>query len=124
MTSGRGVDVVFDPVGIAQEAALRCVAHGGKLLIVGFAGGNIPAYAANRILLKGCSVMGIRAGEAGRQDPEMRHQELQVLRALSEKGLLRPLVSGTYPLQDFCAAMAMLGNREAVGRIALTVDSS
>ena len=66
--------------------------------------------------------MGIRAGEAGRQDPEMRHQELQALRALSEKGLLRPLVSGTYPLQDFREAMAMLGNREAVGRIALTVD--
>ena len=122
LTSGRGVDVVFDPVGIAQEAALRCVAHDGKLLIVGFAGGGIPAYAANRILLKGCSVMGIRAGEAGRRNPEMRGQELQALRALSEKGLLRPFVSGTYPLQDFREAMAMLGNREAVGRIALTVD--
>ena len=124
MTSGRGVDVVLDPVGIAQEAALRCVAQEGKLLIAGFAGGTIPAYAANRILLKSCSVMGIRAGEAGRRDPEMRRQELQGLCALAGKGLLRPFVSASYPLQDFCKAMAMLGNREAVGRIALKVDAN
>jgi NADPH2:quinone reductase len=122
MTSGRGVDVVLDPVGIAQEAALRCVAQEGKLLIAGFAGGTIPAYAANRILLKGCTVMGIRAGEAGRRDPEMRRKELEALLALGEKGLLRPFVSASYPLQDFSRAMAVLGNREAVGRIALVVD--
>ena len=122
MTSGRGVDVVLDPVGIAQDAALRCVAQEGKLLIVGFAGGTIPAYAANRILLKGCSVMGIRAGEAGRQDPEMRRLELEALCALGEKGLLRPFVSASYPLQDFCKAMAMLENRQAMGRIALRID--
>ena len=54
LTSGKGVDVVLDPVGIAQEAALRCLAWNGKLLIAGFAGGGIPSYAANRILLKGC----------------------------------------------------------------------
>lgn len=53
LTSGAGADVVFDPVGIAQEAALRCLAWHGKLLIAGFAGGTIPAYAANRVLLKG-----------------------------------------------------------------------
>jgi NADPH:quinone reductase len=119
MTSGRGVDVVLDPVGIAQEAALRCVAPEGKLLIAGFAGGSIPAYAANRILLKGCSVIGIRAGEAGRRDPEMRRQELKALCALGESGRLRPFVSASYPLEDFSEAMAMLANRRAVGRIAL-----
>ena len=72
LTSGAGVDVVLDPVGIAQEAALRCLAWNGKLLIAGFAGGGIPSYAANRILLKGVSVIGVRAGEAGRHDPAMR----------------------------------------------------
>jgi len=121
MTSGNGVDVVLDPVGIAQEAALRCVAHEGKLLIAGFAGGSIPAYAANRILLKGCSVIGIRAGEAGRRDPELRRQELDALCALGARGLLRPFVSASFPLHDFCDAMAMLANRQAVGRVALNV---
>jgi NADPH2:quinone reductase len=124
VTSGRGVDVVLDPVGIAQEAALRCVAPEGKLLIAGFAGGEIPAYAANRILLKGCSVIGIRAGEAGRRNPTTRRQELAALCALGEKGLLRPFVSASYPLQDFCKAMTMLANRQAVGRIALQVGSN
>ncbi|HUC46594.1 MAG TPA: NADPH:quinone oxidoreductase family protein, partial [Hyphomicrobiaceae bacterium] len=62
LTADRGVEVVLDPVGFEQASVLRCLAHGGKLLIAGFAGGSIPAYAANRILLKGCSVIGVRAG--------------------------------------------------------------
>jgi NADPH2:quinone reductase len=122
VTSGRGVDIVLDPVGIAQDAALRCVAPEGKLLIAGFAGGSIPAYAANRILLKGCSVIGIRAGEAGRQNPQMRRQELDALCALAGNGRLRPFVSASYPLQDFAKAMGTLESRQAVGRVALAVQ--
>jgi NADPH:quinone reductase len=118
-TQGRGADVVLDPVGLAQETALRCVAPGGRLLIAGFAGGSIPAYAANRILLKGCSVLGIRAGEAGRNNPEMRRREIADLLELAEKGLARPLVSAQFPLEDFAAAMRILGDRKAVGRVAL-----
>ncbi len=90
LTSGAGADVVLDPVGIAQEQALRCVAPEGKLLIAGFAGGAIPAYAANRILLKGCTVIGVRAGEAGRRNPAMRARELDALLALAAQGLVRP----------------------------------
>jgi NADPH2:quinone reductase len=121
MTSGRGVDVVLDPVGIAAEPALGCVAQEGILLVAGFAGGSIPAYAANRILLEGCSVIGIRAEEAGRRDPEMRRQELEALCALGESGLLRPFVSTSYSLDDFRKAMARLANRQAVGRVALRI---
>ena len=121
LMSGAGVDVVLDPVGIAQEAALRCLAWGGKLLIAGFAGGGIPSYAANRILLKGCSVIGVRAGEAGRHDPAMRKAELEELLALGSKGLVRPLVSERVPLERFAEAMQMLAERRAVGRVALVV---
>jgi hypothetical protein len=87
LTSGTSADAVFDPVGIAQDVALGCVAHGGKLLIAGFAAGSIPAYAANRILLRGCSVIGIRAGEAGRHNPQMRRRELEPVYALAAQGL-------------------------------------
>jgi NADPH:quinone reductase len=121
-TLGAGADVVFDPVAIGQESALRCVAYGGKLLVVGFAGGTIPAYTANRILLKGCSVIGIRAGEAGRRNPEMRRRELETLDALAAQGIARPLVSASYPLDRYAEAMQLLGTRQAIGRIALTTE--
>jgi NADPH:quinone reductase len=124
LTSGAGVDVVLDPVGIAQEAALRCLAWNGKLLIAGFAGGGIPSYAANRILLKGCSVIGVRAGEAGRHDPAMRKAELEELLALGAKGLVRPLVSERVPLERFADAMRMLAERRAIGRVALGVGGA
>lgn len=122
-TSGAGVDVVFDPVGIAPEAALRCLAWHGKLLIAGFAGGSIPSYAANRILLKGCSVIGVRAGEAGRHDPAMRKAELEELLALGGKRLVRPFVSAFLPLENYAEAIRRLGDRKAIGRIALDIDA-
>jgi NADPH:quinone reductase len=119
LTAGAGADAVFDPVGIAQDVALRCVAHGGRFLIAGFAGGVIPAYAANRILLKGCSVIGVRAGEAGRHDAPMRRRELEALRALVARGLVRPLATASYPLERYAEAMRLLRERRAIGRVAL-----
>jgi NADPH2:quinone reductase len=124
LTAGRGVDMVLDPVGIAQESALRCLAHRGKLLIAGFAGGGMPAYAANRILLKGASVIGVRAGEAGRQDPAMRRRELEALLALGASGQLRPHVSARFALEDFAGAMRMLQHRQAIGRVVLTIAAN
>ncbi len=123
LTSGRGADIVLDPVGIAQQAALRCVAPQGKLLIAGFAGGSIPAYAANRILLKGCSVIGVRAGEAGRRDPAMRKREVDAVLALADRGLARPFVYARFPLQRWAEAMRMLQDRRAIGRVALEMDA-
>jgi NADPH:quinone reductase len=124
LTSGAGVDVVFDPVAIGGDSALRCLAYDGKFLVVGFASGTIPAYAANRILLKGCSVVGIRAGEAGRRNPKMRRRELETLCALAAQGIVRPLVSVSYPLQQYAQAMQLLGRRQVIGRVALTNDGN
>jgi NADPH2:quinone reductase len=121
LTSAEGVDVALDPVGIAQEAALRCLAWNGKLLVAGFAGGTIPAYAANRVLLKGCSVIGVRAGEAGRRNPAMRQREFEALLALAEQGLVRPFVSECFPLDAYAKAMRLLESRQAIGRIALQI---
>jgi len=124
LTADRGVEVVLDPVGFEQASVLRCLAHGGKLLIAGFAGGSIPAYAANRILLKGCSVIGVRAGEAGRQDPALRRGELDGVLTLAAQGLVRPLVSARFPLPEWAAAMRLLKSRKAIGRVALEMDGA
>jgi NADPH:quinone reductase len=119
LTAKRGVDAIFDPVGAAQEPVLRCLTHGGKLLIAGFASGAIPTYAANRILLKGCSVIGVRAGEAGRHDPALRQRELADLVDLAARGLAKPVVSARLPLAWFALGLEMLGRRQVIGRIAL-----
>jgi NADPH2:quinone reductase len=124
LTAGEGVDMVLDPVGVEQASVLRCLAPGGKLLIAGFAGGSIPAYAANRILLKGCSVIGVRAGEAGRQDPARRRRELDAVLALAAQGQVRPLVSARFPLPEWAAAMRLLKSRKAIGRVALEMDGA
>jgi NADPH2:quinone reductase len=121
-TGGVGADVVFDPVGLSQQAALRAVAWNGKLLVVGFSAGAIPAYQANRILLKGASVLGVRAGETGRKDPKLRQQEYAALASLARAGRAKPLVSASFPLAHFAPAMRLLAERRAIGRIALTVE--
>jgi NADPH2:quinone reductase len=123
VTGGRGVDVLFDPVGIAQESALRCLRHGGKLLVVGFAGGHIPSYAANRILLRGCTIIGVRAGEAGRHDPEMRRREHMELCEFAERDRIRPFVSESHRLEHCAVALRRLADRKALGRIALKVTA-
>jgi len=122
LTAGAGADLIFDPVGITPEAALRCLAWNGKLLVVGFTAGAIPAYAANRVLLKGASVLGVRAGEAGRRDPAQRQQELAALQALALQGLVKPLVSAQFPLAGFADALRLLAERQAIGRVALLTE--
>lgn len=122
LTAGRGADIVLDPVGILPEEALRCVVPQGRVIIAGFAGGTIPNYAANRILLRSASVIGVRAGEAARQNPELREREQAELFRLAEAGRVRPHISATLPLQEFARAMHLLRDRHAIGRVALAMD--
>ncbi len=122
LTSGAGADVVLDPVGIAQEQALRCVAPEGKLLIAGFAGGTIPAYAANRILLKGCTVIGVRAGEAGRRNPACGRASWTPCSRSPRKAWC-----GRSSPRGFrwkaAEAMLTLQERRAIGRIVLEIGT-
>lgn len=120
ITDDRGVDVVFDPVGgEVLKQSLRAVAWGGRVLVVGFASGTIPELAANRILLKGCSVIGVRAGEAGRQDPARGRAALAALLDYAARGHLRPHISHRLPLSDFAHGMRLLIERQAIGRVVL-----
>ncbi len=116
----EGVDVIYDPVGIAPEIALRCVAWGGRVLIVGFAGGTIPQYTANRVLLKGAAIVGVRAGEFGRRFPARRTVEIGEIVRLAT--IHRPVVTASYPLDHFADALAALEQRRACGRVALVAQ--
>lgn len=122
LTEGRGAQVVLDPVGLQAEEATRCLAIGGRLLIIGFAGGSIPSYPANRLLLKCASLIGVRAGEAARHDPAMRVREMKEMMALASAGRLTPHVSATFPLAAYAHAMNALMLRTAIGRVALTMQ--
>lgn len=119
ITGGRGVDVVFDPVGgEIFEQSLRCIAWGARLLVIGFTGG-IGVAKTNLVLIKGASVLGVRAGEAARQNPSLVAARTNALLQWAEAGRVRPNVSHRLPLTDVAQAMRLLTARKVIGRVAL-----
>jgi NADPH2:quinone reductase len=122
ITQGRGVDIVFDPVGgEVFENSVRCIAWGARLLVIGFTGG-IGLARTNLILMKGASVLGVRAGEAVRKDPALGKARMAALSAWAEAGKVRPHVSHRVPLEDYASAMRLLIERKAIGRVALVME--
>jgi NADPH2:quinone reductase len=119
ITDGRGADVVFDPVGgTVFEDSVRCIAWGARLLVIGFTGG-IGLARTNLLLIKGASVLGVRAGEAARKNPALGEARLKALLEWAEGGKLRPNVSHRLPLAEVARAMRLLSERKAIGRVAL-----
>src|SRR6266404_6064180 len=119
ITEGRGADVVFDPVGGAIfEESVRCIAWGARLLVIGFTGG-IGLARTNLLLIKGASVLGVRAGEAVRRNPALGEMRLKALLEWAEAGRIRPNISHRLPLEDYAKAMRLLMERKAIGRVAL-----
>ena len=121
LTEGRGADVVFDPVGGAVfEDSVRCIAWGARLLVIGFTGG-VGLARTNLLLIKGASVLGVRAGEAVRRNPAAGEARIGKLLEWAEAGKLRPHVSHRLPLENYAQAMRLLIDRKAIGRVALTM---
>jgi NADPH2:quinone reductase len=119
LTEGRGVDVVFDPVGGETfENSLRCIAWGARLLVIGFTGG-IGLARTNLVLMKGASVLGVRAGEAVRKNPQLGEARMKALLEWAEAGKIRPNISHRLPLEYYAQAMRLLIDRKAIGRVAL-----
>jgi NADPH:quinone reductase len=119
ITDGRGANVVFDPVGgEVFENSLRCIAWGARVLVIGFTGG-IGLARTNLVLIKGASVLGVRAGEAVRRNPALGDVRLKALTAWAEAGKIRPHISHRLPLEDYAQAMRLLIDRKAIGRVAL-----
>jgi NADPH2:quinone reductase len=121
ITDGRGADVVFDPVGgEIFEDSLRCIAWGARLLVIGFTRG-IGLARTNLLMIKGASVLGVRAGEAVRKNPALGEVRMKALLAWADEGKIRPHISHRLPLEDYAQAMGLLMDRKAIGRVALTM---
>lgn len=123
LTGGRGADVIFDPVGgDVFDESTRCTAFDGKLLVIGFTSGRIAELKTNIPLIKGFSVVGVRAGEYGRQFPERGAENVAAIWAWAHQGRTRPLVHAEVPLDQTLEALRMLQNREVVGKVIVRPD--
>ncbi|QRF61662.1 NADPH:quinone oxidoreductase family protein [Variovorax paradoxus] len=123
LTGGRGVDVVYDPVGgDYSEPALRGMAWRGRFLVVGFAAGRIPSLPLNLPLLKGCAVLGVFWGAFTRNEPEVNAANLSELMQWVGDGRLRPHVSARYPLERAADALDDLVQRRVHGKVVLTTE--
>jgi NADPH2:quinone reductase len=121
----EGVDLVFDPVGGELfEQALRLPAWNGRVLVIGFASGRIGTARANLPLIKGYSIIGVRAGEATRREPALALRATRRIAAWTAGGALRPLISHSLPLAEAASALRSLENRTALGRIVLLPPDS
>ncbi len=120
LTNGDGADVIYDPVGgdIFDES-LRCIAWGGRLLVVGFASGRIPLAATNKVLIKGCAVIGVRAGEYARRDPVGGIENHEIILDMANSGLLKPRIHATFPLTQAAEGMDLLTQRKVIGKVVL-----
>ncbi|HYN37689.1 MAG TPA: zinc-binding dehydrogenase, partial [Rhodospirillales bacterium] len=121
LTGGRGADVVYDPVGGKLfEASLRATAAGGRILLVGFASGEVPQIPANILLVKNISAIGFYWGAYRTIAPQaIQASCAELVRWLGE-GSLRPHVSHTFPLADAVAALQALKARKTTGKVVLT----
>ena len=120
LTEGRGVDVIYDPVGgDYAEPALRAMAWGGRYLVIGFAAGEIPRVPLNLTLLKSCSIVGVFWGAFVGRDPGQHSQNVAELLSWYEKGELRPHVSARYPFEQVAQALRDLSERRVRGKVIL-----
>jgi NADPH2:quinone reductase len=123
LTGGKGADVIYDPVGgDVFDESTRCIAWNGRLLVIGFTSGRIPTVSVNMPLIKGFSVVGVRAGEYGRRDPEAGRRNIEAIDRLAAEGKIDPHVCATFPLDHAVEAMRMLQNRQAIGKVVITMD--
>lgn len=123
ITGGRGADVIYDPVGgDIFDLSSKCIAPGGRLLVIGFASGRIPSIAVNRVLLKNISIVGVFWGGHCQLHPNYPVDAQQALTDLFEAGKIRPPRPITYKLDQAPQALRDLANRKILGKAVLEVD--
>ncbi|MEH6516343.1 MAG: NADPH:quinone oxidoreductase family protein [Halioglobus sp.] len=120
LTGGRGVDVVYDPVGgkLAVEA-LRATALNGRYLVVGFASGEIPNFPANLVLLKEASIKGVWWGPWALRSPELQKKNMDALLKDIKSGVLVPKIADSYAIANYQSAFAVIAERRARGKVIL-----
>jgi NADPH2:quinone reductase len=120
LTGRRGVDIVYDPIGdkVAEES-LRCLAWGGRLLILGFLGGGPTNIKSNYLLIKGIDAVGVRIGGLNEANPALAVANMKALVALAEQGKLRPRISHTFRLDQAAEALQVVIDRAVIGKAVL-----
>lgn len=122
LTDGRGVDVVYDPVGGPYtEPALRSMAWRGRYLVIGFTAGEIPKPPLNLALLKGCSIVGVFYGGFAQAEPARYQVFMQELVGLLADGRIRPAITERFPLAEAAKALRLVADRKVMGKIVLSV---
>jgi NADPH2:quinone reductase len=120
LTDGKGVDIIFDPVGGKYaEASLRAIAWEGRFLVIGFAAGDIPKMPLNLALLKGCDIRGVFWGAWVRQNPAKNRANLEKLVKWAAEGKISSHVDRTFPLAKTADALKVLAGRQAMGKVIL-----
>jgi len=123
LTGGRGADVIYDPVGgDVFDESIRCIAFGGRILSIGFTSGRLPVLPVNIALIKGFSVIGVRAGEYGRQFPQKGRENHEAIWRLAEEGKVKPRVDKEFALDDWRAAFDSLADRKVIGKTIVRPD--
>lgn len=122
LTGGAGADVIFDPVGgDVFDASLRCIAWGGRLLVIGFAEGRIPQIPANILLVKNCAAVGVHWGAYRQHAPAIVAESFRTLFRWFEEGRIRPHISHRLPIEENGEAMRLLIERRSTGKVVLSI---
>ena len=120
LTDGRGADVIYDPVGgDLFDQSCRCINWNGRLLVIGFTSGRIPEYKANLALLKGSSMVGVFLGRFRKEEPKAYEQNLDELLTMYANCQLNPVVTQTFPKEQFVEAFNIFTKRQAKGKVTL-----
>jgi NADPH2:quinone reductase len=123
LTDGRGADVIYDPVGGALfDQCMRCINWYGRVLVVGFVGGDIPKVATNLVLLKSCQLVGVFYGAFSARMPAEARQNFTEIMDLFEAGKINPLVGMEFKFTDYAAALNALEQRRAIGKVVLNIS--
>jgi NADPH2:quinone reductase len=123
LTNGKGVDVIYDPVGGAfSELALRAIAWRGRHLVVGFANGEIPKIPINLTLLKGASIVGVFWGAFAQKEPKKSLENIQQLLTWFVKGEVKPHIDKTYSLKEAPKALEYMMQRKVKGKIVIDMQ--
>ncbi|MCL1593099.1 MAG: NADPH:quinone oxidoreductase family protein [Actinomycetia bacterium] len=123
MTDGRGVDVIYDPVGgDIVEPAFRSIAWGGRYLVIGFAAGDVPAIPLNLPLLKVASIVGVFFGSFSAKQPELAAANLESIATSIIAGDLKPPITKTFRLDEAVDAFDLLATRTAMGKVVLQIS--
>ncbi len=122
LTGGKGVDVIYDPVGGRHsEQALRAIAWGGRFLVIGFASGEIPKLPLNLVLLKSCDMAGVFWGAHTEREPALHRENMAQLLAWAEIGTIKPQIHNTYGLNQIAEALGAISRREVKGKAILVI---